>query len=91
MCKIKGQHHQFGGVMSLSKIKQAIQDEKLLCPACKKPVKQFDKYVEMVSSIWEGAGDSAREESGSKVTLTCGNPGCDWKERTEYWANYIID
>jgi len=73
--------------MSLSKIKEAISGGKMLCPECKKPVKSYEKFVEMTESVWDGAGDSNLETSGSKVTLICGN--CDWKERTEYWSEYI--
>lgn len=75
--------------MSQSVIKEAIANGKLTCPECKKPVKTFEKFVEMVDSIWDGAGDSNTQYKGSKVTLICGN--CDWKERTEYWSNYIAD
>ena len=73
--------------MSLQKIKQAIADKKMICPSCNKPVQQYDKYTELTDSVWDGAGDSNLETSGSKVTLICG--ACDWKERTEYWNNYI--
>ncbi len=73
--------------MSLSKIKEAIAAGKMTCPECKKPVKSFEKFVEMTESVWDGAGDSNLETSGSKVTLICGN--CDWKERTEYWSEHI--
>lgn len=73
--------------MSLQVIQNAISGEKMKCPNCGKPVKQFDKFVEMTASVWDGAGDSGLETAGSKVTLICGN--CDWRERTEYWSNYI--
>ncbi len=75
--------------MSLSTIKEAIASGKMTCPTCKKTVKSFEKFVEMTESVWDGAGDSNLETKGSKVTLICGNPGCDWKERTEYWGEYI--
>ncbi|MBU6453558.1 MAG: hypothetical protein KGS72_17395 [Cyanobacteria bacterium REEB67] len=77
--------------MSLSTIKDAIAKGKMTCPSCKKPVTKFEKYVDMVDSVWDGAGDSNTEFKGSKVTLICGNPSCDWKERTEYWSNYITE
>jgi len=78
--------------MSLQAIKQSIADQKMICPSCKKPVKQFEKFVEMADSVWEGAGDSNRmTTAGSKVTLICANAPCDWRERTEYWSNYIMD
>lgn len=75
--------------MSESVIKQAIADGKMKCPACQKPIQQFDKYVESCASVWDGAGDSGLVTQGSKVTLICGNESCDWRERTEYWNNYI--
>lgn len=75
--------------MSLSTIKNAIQNKKMHCPKCKGAVQKYEKYVEMTASVWDGAGDSNHETAGSKVTLICGNGVCDWKERTEFWANYI--
>ena len=75
--------------MSLQTIKQSIADKKLLCPTCKKPVKEFEKFVEMTASVWDGAGDSALETKGSKVTLICGNKPFEWRERTEFWSQYI--
>ncbi len=75
--------------MSLGKIKQDIAEGKMICPSCQGPIRKYDKYVEMVASVWDGAGDSGTETQGSKVTLTCGNGDCDWSERTEYWSNYI--
>jgi hypothetical protein len=75
--------------MSLQRIKAAIADSKLICPSCQKPVQKFEKYIETLSSVWDGPGDSNLETSGSKVTLICGN--CEWKERTEFWSNYIED
>lgn len=77
--------------MSLSTIKNAIENGKLSCPTCKKPVKTFEKFVEMTESVWDGAGDSALETKGSKVTLICGNNSCSWRERTEYWDQYITN
>jgi hypothetical protein len=68
-------------------LKNAISSQKMKCPSCGKPVKEYDKYTELTASVWDGAGDSGLETAGSKVTLICGN--CDWRERTEYWANYI--
>lgn len=75
--------------MSESQIKQAIEEGSLQCPTCKKPIKQFDKYVESCAQVWDGAGDSGMETSGAKVTLICGNDACDWRERTEYWKAYL--
>lgn len=76
--------------MTLSDFKEIISSGKLVCPACGKAVRQFEKYIEeTIASIWDGAGDSRIETGGSKVTLICGNADCDWRERTEYWANYL--
>ena len=76
--------------MSLQQFKQLISDKKVICPECKAPVQKFDNYKEVLDSIWDGAGDSNTEASGtSKVTLICGS--CDWQERTEYWSNYLAD
>lgn len=77
--------------MSLSSFKQLIAEEKLICPKCQNPVKNFDKYVDKIASVWDGAGDSLAETEGSVVTLVCANGGCSWKERTEYWENYLKD
>lgn len=44
-----------------------------------------------MASVWDGAGDSHTETEGSLVTLICANQGCNWKERTEYWENYLKD
>jgi len=75
--------------MSETKIKDAIANKKLICPQCKQAVTKYEKYTEMTANVWDGAGDSGIEYAGSKVTLVCGS--CDWKERTEYWSNYIED
>jgi hypothetical protein len=79
--------------MSLQVIKDAIANKKMRCPKCKGAVKQHEKFVEMTEQIWDGAGDSDRgnQTKGSKVTLICGNDGCDWRERTEFWNNYVDD
>ncbi|MBX9695079.1 MAG: hypothetical protein K2Z81_22025 [Cyanobacteria bacterium] len=77
--------------MSRTRLEKAINDGTLLCPTCEKPVKRFDKFVELTESIWDGAGDSKHETAGSKVTLICGNEGCDWQDRTEYWEDLIED
>lgn len=77
--------------MSLAEFKKILKDEQLICPKCQKPVKQFDKYVDKIASAWDGPGDTTFETAGSVVTLICGNQGCAWKERTEYWENYQKD
>jgi hypothetical protein len=75
--------------MSLNQIQQAITNEKMRCPTCGKAIKEFEKFVEMTDSVWDGAGDSKLNTAGSKVTLICGNDKCPWRERTEFWDNYI--
>lgn len=77
--------------MSLEKIKGAIADKKLRCPTCQGPIQKCEKYIDMVDNIWDGAGDSKIEFAGCKVTLVCGNGSCEWKERTEYWQNFLED
>jgi hypothetical protein len=75
--------------MSVEEIKTAIKDKKLVCPQCSKPVTDFDKYIQMTVDVWDGFGDSRLGTGGDKVTLICGNEGCSWKERTEYWRNFL--
>lgn len=78
--------------MSQAVIKKAIADKKMICPSCKKPISKYEKYVDMIASAYDGPGSGLNDDepSGqSKVTLICGNDGCDWKERTEYWSNYM--
>lgn len=75
--------------MSLDKFKKLISDGELICPKCAKPVSKFEKYVEKLASVWDGAGDSVTETEGSVVTLICANGSCAWKERSEYWENYL--
>ena len=78
--------------MSLDKFKKIIAEEKLVCPKCNKAVKKFDKYVDRMGAVWDGAGDSLTETTGSSlVTLICGNDACAWTERTEYWDEYLKD
>lgn len=77
--------------MSQDVIKQAVADKKLRCPDCGKPVTKYEKLVPMLESAYDGPGSGLDQESsaGWKVTLICGNDGCSWKERTEYWSNYL--
>ncbi len=75
--------------MSRDVFQQAMKDKKIICPKCKNPVQQFDNFVDQCASVWDGAGDSGTEFAGSKVTLICGNEGCAWKERTEYWDSFM--
>ncbi|MBI1270570.1 hypothetical protein GC174_09070 [bacterium] len=73
--------------MSESRLKEAIASKKMICPECQKPVEKYEKFVETVASVWDGAGDSGVEHEGSKATIICGH--CGWKERTEFWDSYI--
>ena len=78
--------------MSLSVIKKAITENKMVCPECGKPIKQFEKFVPVLTSAYDGMDSSigdAESETISKVTLICGNDPCQWRERTEYWRNYL--
>jgi hypothetical protein len=77
--------------MSLQIIKDAISNGKMLCPECKSPIQKFEKYAETIDSVWDGFGDSRIESRGSRVTLICGNNRCAWKERTEFWSQYLQD
>lgn len=76
--------------MSLQTIKQAIADKKMICPECSEPVTKFEKFVEVLESVYDGPGSGLDgDTNGCKATFICGNGDCQWKERTEYWDNYI--
>lgn len=75
--------------MSKEVLENAINEGKIHCPKCKKPILKYDKFVDMISSIWDGFGDSKVEVQGTKVTLICANEPCSWRERTEYWEDLI--
>ena len=75
--------------MSLQVIKEHIAQQRMICPECKKSIQKCDKYAETIDSVWEGFGDSHIDSRGSRITLICGNPPCEWQERTEFWAQYI--
>lgn len=77
--------------MSLQKIKDAIANKKMICPKCKNPVQKFDKYAETIDAVRDGFNIQEIDSLASRVTLTCGNEGCAWTERTEYWDSYIAD
>jgi len=77
--------------MSQDRIKKSIAEKKMACPECKKPIQKYEKYLDLMGSVWDGAGDSLTQTAGSKVTLICANGDCAWRERTEYWENYIAD
>jgi hypothetical protein len=77
--------------MSAEVIKTAIANKKMMCPQCHQPIQKFDKYAETIDSVRDGFNVIEIDSRASRVTLTCGNGGCAWTERTEYWANYIED
>jgi hypothetical protein len=77
--------------MSLEVIKGAIANKKMVCPKCKKPIQKYDKYAETIDAVRDGFNLIDIDSRSSRVTLTCGNDGCDWGERTEYWKQYIDD
>jgi len=80
-----------GDVMSLQKIKDAIANKKMLCPECKMPIQKFEKYAETIDAVRDGFNIIEIDSNASRVTLTCGNAPCAWKERSEYWIEYIVD
>jgi hypothetical protein len=75
--------------MSLQKIKDAIANKTMHCPKCKNPIQKFDKYAETIDAVRDGFNTIGIDSRSSRVTLCCGNDGCDWQERTEYWDQYI--
>lgn len=77
--------------MSLQEFKSAIENKKLLCPKCKKPILKFDKYAETIDAVRDGFNIQEIDSFGARVTLLCANEGCTWKERTEYWENFLED
>ena len=77
--------------MSLQKIKDAIANQKMICPECKKPIQKWEKYAETIDAVRDGFNIIEIDSNASRVTLTCGNAPCAWKERLEYWIEYIID
>jgi hypothetical protein len=77
--------------MTLQMIKDAIASKKMLCPKCKQPIQKFEKFAETIDNVRDGFNIVEVNSLGSRVTLTCGNGECDWKERTEYWKDLIKD
>lgn len=75
--------------MSLQVIKEAIANQKMRCPECKGPIQKFEKYAETIDSVKDGFNVVSIDSRGSRVTLICANGACPWKERTEYWSQYI--
>lgn len=77
--------------MSLQIIKDAIAGKKMICPKCEKPIQKFEKYAETIDAVRDGFNVQEIDSLASRVTLICDNEGCAWKERTEYWLNYLVD
>lgn len=75
--------------MSLSRIQEAVNNKKMMCPKCKKAVQKFEKYAETIDAVRDGFNVQEIDSHSSRVTLICNNEGCSWKERTEFWENYI--
>lgn len=74
--------------MSLQEFKTALEGKKLICPKCKKPISKFEKYAETIDAVRDGFNIQEIDSHGARVTLICGNDGCAWKERTDYWENF---
>jgi hypothetical protein len=68
--------------MSLKKITEAVTNKKMICPECKQPVQKFEKYAETIDAVRDGFNVIEIDSNASRVTLTCGNGSCGWKERT---------
>ena len=77
--------------MSEQEVKDAIAGNKLICPQCSKPMKKYEKYQETIDSVRDGFNVVTIDSYGVRVTLTCGNDPCAWKERTEFWSTYLAD
>ncbi|MBX9688121.1 MAG: hypothetical protein K2X27_15545 [Candidatus Obscuribacterales bacterium] len=77
--------------MSLQAIKDAIANEKLICPKCKGAIKGWEKYAETIDAVRDGFNIQEIDSNGERVTLICGNEGCAWKERTEYPLEFSKD
>ena len=77
--------------MTLKMITEAIANKKMACPKCNQPIQKFEKYAETIDAVRDGFNVLEIDSHASRVTLTCGNGDCDWKERTEYWMSLIAD
>ena len=77
--------------MSEQTIKEAIANGKMTCPQCKMPITKYEKFAETIDSVRDGFNVQEIDSTASRVTLTCGNGDCTWKERTEYWESMIDD
>lgn len=75
--------------MSLEEFKSAFENKKLICPKCGKPILKYDKYAETLDAVRDGFNVQEIDSFGARVTLICNNEACAWKERTEYWENFV--
>lgn len=75
--------------MSLEEFKDAFNNKKLICPKCQKPILKYDKYAETIDAVRDGFNIQEIDSYGARVTLICANEGCTWKERVDYWTNYM--
>lgn len=72
-------------------IKEAIANKKMLCPNCNQPIQKWEKFAETIDSVRDGFNIQEINSYGSRVTLTCLNGDCTWKERVENWMDLIVD
>ncbi len=77
--------------MALQEIKDAISNKKMICPKCKEPIQKYDKFAETIDAVRDGFNVLEIDSHAIRVTLICANGACDWKERTEYPMEYVID
>jgi hypothetical protein len=75
--------------MSEQVIKEAIENERMPCPKCKQPIRKYEKYAATIDAVRDGFNILEVDSRASRVTLICGNEGCAWKDRTEYWDDMI--
>ena len=70
--------------MSQQAIKEAINNKKLICPKCKKPIQKYEKYAETIDAVRDGFNVQEIDSLGFRVTLVCANEGVLWSKRSEY-------
>lgn len=77
--------------MTEKMVKEAIASKKMKCPECGQPIQKWEKFSETVDRLRDGFNITEIDSYSTRVTLTCGNGDCPYRERTEYWANLIED
>jgi len=75
--------------MSEQIIKDAIANGKMMCPKCKNAIKHYEKFAATIDAVRDGFNVQEIDSHASRVTLKCGNDGCSWSDRTEYWEDMI--